>query len=123
MVEPPVSYSYLESTVPAAACEVAISVRSAGRTCSTRRMRSLRLRSASCAISSGLPPLWEENRLESLFLSVTGSSFTIFFSSIAGLELDSLHFSPAGFATEYVYRHWFVNRIADCIGYRPCFAT
>ena len=44
-------------------CEVAISVRSAGRTCSTRRMRSLRLRSASCAISSGLPPLWEENRL------------------------------------------------------------
>ena len=38
MVEPPVSYSYLESTVPAAACEVAISVGSAGRTCSTRRM-------------------------------------------------------------------------------------
>src|SRR2546421_11228976 len=34
MVEPPVSYSYLESTVPAAACEVAISVRSAGRACS-----------------------------------------------------------------------------------------
>jgi hypothetical protein len=57
-VEPPVSYSYLESTVPAAACEVAISVRSAGPTCSTR------LRFASCANSSGLPPLWEENRLE-----------------------------------------------------------
>jgi hypothetical protein len=64
MVEPPVSYSYLESTVPAAACEVAISVRSASRICSTRRVRSLRLRSTSCAISSGLPPLWEENRLE-----------------------------------------------------------
>src|SRR2546421_7167085 len=61
--------------------------------------------------------------IRSLFLSVTASSFTIFSSSIAGLELDSLHFSPAGFATEYVYRHWFVNRIADCIGYRPCFTT
>ena len=61
MVEPPVSYSYSESTVPAAACEVAISVRSASR--ATRRVRSLRIRSASCAISSGLPPLWEENRL------------------------------------------------------------
>jgi hypothetical protein len=57
MVEPPVSYSYLKSTVPAAACEVTISVRSAGRTYSTRRVRSLRLRSVSCAISSGLPPL------------------------------------------------------------------
>ena len=32
MVEPPVSYSYLESTVPTAACEVAISVGSAGQT-------------------------------------------------------------------------------------------
>jgi hypothetical protein len=42
--------------------------------------------------------------IRSLFLSVTGSSFTTIFSSIAGLELDSLHFSPAGFATEYVYR-------------------
>jgi hypothetical protein len=41
------SNSYLESTVPAAACEVAISVESAGRACSTRRVRSLRLRSAS----------------------------------------------------------------------------
>ncbi len=38
MVEPPVSYSYLESTVPAAGCEVAISVGSAGRACSTRRV-------------------------------------------------------------------------------------
>jgi hypothetical protein len=40
MVEPPVSYSYLESTVPAAACEVAISVESAGRACSARRVSS-----------------------------------------------------------------------------------
>jgi hypothetical protein len=38
MVEPPVSYSYLESTVPAAACEVAISVGSAGRARSSRRV-------------------------------------------------------------------------------------
>jgi len=38
--------------------------------------------------------------IRSLFLSVTGSSFTVFFSSITGLELGSLHFSPARFATE-----------------------
>jgi hypothetical protein len=38
MVESPVSSSYLESTVLAAACEVAISAGSAGRACSTRRV-------------------------------------------------------------------------------------
>jgi hypothetical protein len=32
MVEAPVSYAYLKSTVPAAACEVAISVRSGKKT-------------------------------------------------------------------------------------------
>src|SRR5271168_5307415 len=40
MVEPPVSY--LESTVPAAASERAISVGSAGRDCFARRVLSLR---------------------------------------------------------------------------------
>jgi hypothetical protein len=91
------------------------------------------LRKASSSISRGqsiiLPSamfvacyeLHRRRTIRSLFLSVTGSSFTIFFSSITGLELNSLYFSPAGFATKYVYRHWFMNRITDCIGYRPCF--
>jgi hypothetical protein len=52
MVEPP--DSYLESTVPAAACERAISVGSAGRACFARRVLSLRPPSTSYAISSGL---------------------------------------------------------------------
>jgi hypothetical protein len=64
MVDPPVSYSSLESTVPTTTYKRAILVGSAGRACSARRVRSLQLRSASCAISSGLPPLWEENRLQ-----------------------------------------------------------
>jgi hypothetical protein len=38
-----------------------------------------------------------------LFLSATGSSFTTFFSNTARLEPGCLHFSPADFATEYVY--------------------
>jgi hypothetical protein len=54
MVEPPVSY--LESAVLTAACEIAVSVRSAGRACFARRGASLRLLFASYAISSGLPP-------------------------------------------------------------------
>jgi hypothetical protein len=57
--------------------------------------------------------------IRSLFLSITGFSFTIFFSSIAGPEHGSLHSSPASFATKYVYCHWFINRMVDCIGYRP----
>ena len=58
MVEPPVSC--LESTVPIAACEIAVSVRSAG--CAyfaSRGGTSLRSPSAFYAISSELPPLWQ----------------------------------------------------------------
>jgi hypothetical protein len=57
-VEPPVSY--LESTVPAAAYERAISIRSADRACFARCVRSLRSPSSSYVVSSGLTPLWEK---------------------------------------------------------------
>src|SRR2546423_14794733 len=50
--------TYLESPVHAAACEVAISVGSAGRACFTRRVLSLQPHSPSCAVSSRSPPLW-----------------------------------------------------------------
>jgi hypothetical protein len=62
MVEQPVSY--LESTVPIAACEIAVSVRPAG--CAyfvSRGGTFLRSPSAFYAISSGLPSLWQGKRI------------------------------------------------------------
>jgi hypothetical protein len=61
MVEPPASY--LESTVPAAACEIAISIRTASCAYFTCRALSLRPPPTSCTISARLPPLWQGKRL------------------------------------------------------------
>jgi hypothetical protein len=60
MVEAPVSY--LESTVPAAACEIAVSIRTASCACFAFRALSLRPLSTSCTISARLPPLWQEKK-------------------------------------------------------------
>jgi hypothetical protein len=61
MVEPPVSY--LEPTLPAAACEIAVSIRTASCAGFACRALSLRPPSTSYTISARLPPLWQEKRL------------------------------------------------------------
>ena len=61
MMGPP--ESYLESTVPAAACEIAVSIRTASCAGFACRALSLRPPSTSYTLSAQLPPLWQEKRL------------------------------------------------------------
>jgi hypothetical protein len=61
MVEPPVSY--LELTVPAAACEIAISIRTANYACFYLSGAISSSIVYSCTISARLLLLWQEKRL------------------------------------------------------------